>query len=124
MQCDALDAAKYYRFAARARMDDDWELAKAFQRTADTDRTEYFAKEAELEDLIAGGSDNLRNAIDAEANEVKMFAQFALEARQDGDLDIAVILEDIGRQKAERCAAFEALLAEKGWHSNVHVVGK
>lgn len=122
MQCDALDAAKYARFAARARMDDDWELAKAFQETADTDRTEHFSKEAQLEGLIAGSPQNLRNAIDAEANEIEKFVKFARQATEDGDLGIASVFEQISRDKTERRARFEAVLADMGLHSNRQTV--
>jgi rubrerythrin len=122
MECDAFDAAKYSRFAAHARMDDDWQLAKAFQDTADLDRVDHFAKEAELEGLLSSSPDNLRNAIDEETKGRNLLAQFAQEAREDGDLSIAAALEAISRDKAERCARFEAILAEMGLRSNPHTV--
>lgn len=122
MQCDALDAAKYARFAARARMDDDWELAKVFQETGDSDRTEHFCKEAELEGLIASSPDNLRNAIDAETNEIEKFTEFARQATEDGDLGIASVFEQISRDKAERRMRFEAVLADLGLHSNPETI--
>ncbi len=118
MECDALDAAKYSRFAARARMDDDWELAEVFQEAADDDRTEQFGKEAELDGLISSSPDNLRNAIDAQRQEVGRFVQFAREAKQDGDLAAAALFEKISHDKAGRLARFEAVLAELGVHSN------
>ena len=118
MQCDALDAVKFARFAARARMDDDWELAKAFQETADSDRTVHFSKEAELEGLIANSPDNLRNSIDEETKEIERFTEFARQATEDGDLGVASAFEQISLDKGERCARFEALLAEMGVHSN------
>jgi rubrerythrin len=122
MECDALDAAKYARFAARARMDDDWELARAFQETADSDRTEHFAKEAEMEGLIVSSPENLRNAIDAETREVEMFTGFARQATEDDDLGTASVFEQISRDKAERRARFEAVLADMGLHSNPQTV--
>ena len=122
MQCDALDAAKYARFAARARMDDDWELAKAFQETADTERTEHFSKEAELEGLIAKSPDNLRNTIDEETKEIERFTEFARQATEDGDLGIASVFEQISHDKAERRVRFEAVLADMGLHSNPQTV--
>jgi len=122
MECDALDAATYCMFAARARMDEDWELARLFQQTADEDRTEYFCKEAELEGLIANSAENLRNTIDAEMKEVKMFTQFARQATEDGDLGIASVFERISRDKAEQCSRFEAILSEMGVHSNFETV--
>lgn len=118
MQCDALDAAKYARFAARARMDGNWELAKAFQETADRHRTEDFSKEAELEGLVASSPDNLRDAIGAETKEVEKFTEFARQATEDGDLGIASVFGQISRDKIARRALLEAVLAEMGLHSN------
>lgn len=123
MECDAVDAAKYSRFAARARMDDEWELANALQETADCDRTEHFAKEAELEGLVVTSPDNLRNAIEAEMKEVNMYAQFAREAAEDGDLGVAAAFEKISRDKAERCTRFNAVLENMGVHRNFQTVG-
>ncbi len=103
-------------------MNNDWELAKEFQETADSDRTKHFVKRAELEGLVASGPDNLRNAIDAESKEVAQFAQFAREAAEDSDLALASAFEKISRHKTERCARFEAMLADMGIHSNTQTV--
>lgn len=122
MKCDALDAAKYRRFAARARMEEDWQLANAFQETAERDRTEHFCKEAELAGLIGNSAENLRNAIDEESEETLMFARFAQQAKEEGDLAIGSLFEAISRDKAARRAKFESILAEMGIHSNMHAV--
>lgn len=122
MQCDALNAAKFGRFAARARVDDDWELAKAFQETADSERTEHFSKEADVEGLVASSADNLRNTIDAETKEIQMVTDFARQATEDGDLAIALVFDQISRDKAERRARFEAVLADMGLHGNPQTV--
>ena len=123
MKCDAFDAAKYSRFAAHARMCDDWELAQMFQETADSDRTDHFAKEAELEGLVAASPENLRNAIDTEMREIAILYQFASEATEDGDLEAAAAFEKISHHKAARCARFNVLLEKMGVHSNVESVG-
>ena len=122
MQCDAFDAAKYGRLAARARMDSDWDLAEAFQESADDDRTEHFGKEAELGGIVASSPDNLRNAIDAETRELAMFTNFASEAKEDGDLGVAAVFERICSDKVERRARFEAVLADMGLHSDPQTV--
>lgn len=123
LQRDAIDATTYSRFAARARMDEEFELAQAFQETADRDRADHFPKEAALEHLIASSPDNLRNAIDAERQETTLLSQFAREAREDGDLAVAGLFEEISRDKAERCAKFESILEELGLHSNIQTIG-
>jgi rubrerythrin len=122
MECAAMDATEYNRFAARARMEDEWGLAKLFQDMADTDRTEYFPKEAELAGLIASSPDNLRNAMDSDRKEIKMFIRFASEAKEDGDADISSMFEKLGRDRANRYAQFEAALRTMGVHSNVWTV--
>ena len=44
MQSEALAHANYSRFAARARMDGEWELARTFQDIADSDGTSILPK--------------------------------------------------------------------------------
>jgi rubrerythrin len=122
MESDALDAAKYSRFAARARMDDDWELAEVFQDVADSDRTEQFAREADLQGLVRSSPDNLRNAIDEQRKEVSRFVQFAREAKEDGDLEAAALFEKISSDKAEQLTRLEAALEEMGIHSSIQEV--
>jgi rubrerythrin len=122
MECGALDAAKYQRFAACARMDGDWDLAKAFQDAADSDRTQHFSREAELEGVVGHNPDNLRNAIDAEKKEVDMFVQFAQEAIEDGDSNAAALFNRVSRDKTESCRRFQGMLEKMGFHSDVRNV--
>jgi rubrerythrin len=123
MRCEAFESATYSRFAAHARMDSDWELAKTFQDSADANRTQHFVREAALDGLVDETPENLRNAIDAETHECKMYTQFALEARDDGDIGVANAFEEICRDKAVRCTAMEGLLQSMGIHSHVKAVG-
>ena len=122
MQCGALDAAKYQRFAACARMDGDWRLAQAFQEAADSDRMQHFSKEAELEDVIFHSPDNLRRAIDDEMKEVNMFAEFAREAREDVDSNAAALFDRVSRDKAESCRRLQVMLENLGVHSDSRTV--
>ena len=122
MRIDALDGAKYHRFAARARMDEDWSLARAFHETAQADECNHFAKEAELEGVVADSAENLRRAIQSEQAGIKTFERFAEEARHDHDLTAAALFEEIIRDKAEHCTGFEALLSEMGVHSEPQTV--
>ena len=122
MKGEAFESATYSRFAAQARMDSDWDLARTFQESADGNRTRNFAREAALDGLVAQTPENLRNAIDAETDECKMYTQFALEARTDDDLSVAAAFEEICRDKADRCARLEDLLQDMGVHSNIRTV--
>lgn len=122
MNCDATDAAKYSRFAVRARMDENWELASVFQESADIDRAEHFPSEAELEGIISDSPDNLRTAVDTERTEAAMLSKFAEQATTDGDLEAASVFRKISRDKTERLARFEAVLEELGVHSDVRTL--
>ena len=109
-----LDAAKYHGVAACARMDGDWDLANAFEKATATGRTRHFGEEAEMQDLIGHSSENLRTAIDADAREMNMFAQFAREAIQDGDVNAAALFNRISRDKGESCSRLKNMLAKMG----------
>ena len=123
MRYDSFESATYNSFAVHARMDSDWELARVFQESADADRSEHFAREAQLEGVALKTPDNLRSAIDTEKRGGAMYAQFALEAVEDGDLGVSTAFEKISREKADRCERLEGLLAEMGLHGDVQTVG-
>jgi rubrerythrin len=116
MQSGALDAAKYHRFAACARMDGEWDLATALQ-DAHNDGTQHFNDEAQLQGSIAHNGDNLRSAIDTRTKEMKLFAEFAREAIEDGDANVAALFNRISLDKAESCSRFQTILANMGVHS-------
>jgi rubrerythrin len=122
MNCDALDAAKYSRFAARARMDENWHLARVFQDSADIDRADHFPSEAEVAGLISTSPDNLRSAVDTERAEAAMLRNFAEQATADGDLEAASVFRKVSRDKAERLARFEAVLEELGVHGDLRTL--
>lgn len=106
MQGEAFTHIEYLRFAARARMNEKWDLAQLFQCAADTDRTEHFAKEAEVAGLVANDSDNLRLALEEKRAEAAMYKQFANEAIADGDFAVAA---RFGRMQTGTAIQREAL---------------
>ncbi len=108
MQSEAFTHALYSRFAANARMHQDWELARLLQMAADTDRTEHFAEEAELAGLVANDSENLRYAVEEKRAQAAMCARFAREAAIDGDLATAARFEKIGADEITQAEALEA----------------
>jgi len=67
MQIEAFTHAEYLRFAARARMNENPDIARLFQDAADADRTDHFTKEAEIAGLVANDSENLKHAIKRKA---------------------------------------------------------
>jgi rubrerythrin len=107
MQIEAFTHAKYLRFAARARMNENWDLARLFQAAADADRIDHFAKEADVAGLIANDSENLRDAVEDKRAEVAMYKQFAKEATADGDFTVADLFERVQTTVVTQADAFE-----------------
>ena len=122
MQSEALAHAKYSRFAARARMEGEWEVARTFQDIADSDRTEYFAKEAELIGLGADTRKNLRTAIEDHSDQVKMYTRFKDAAAVNGDSAADTLFEKVAWDKMSRRADLEAALERLGRASCVRLV--
>lgn len=122
LECDALAAAKYRRFAARARRDDEWELARAFEEAAEGDQVEDFVEYCDLDGLVNSCADNLRNTIEAELNAKVLYEAFAHDAMEDGDFRLSGIYEAISLDKARRCLRLQSLLEGMGVHSSVRTV--
>jgi len=122
MQSEALAHAKYSRFAARARMDGEWELARTFQDIADSDRTEYFAKEAELIGIGGDTRKNLRTAIEDHSDQIKMYTRFKDTAAANGDTAADTLFGKVAWDKVSRRADLEEALARLGYASSVHLV--
>jgi hypothetical protein len=83
MQCGALDAAKYHRFAACACMDGEWDLAKVFHDAAVSDRTQHFSKEAAELEGVKGYSPDKSTQFDSRRNEGTEYVH-RIRARSDG----------------------------------------
>src|SRR4051812_1390927 len=122
LQSEAFAQAALLRYAAHARMDEDWELAQVFQKIADSDRTRHFAKEAELVRLGANTAENLRAAINDQVGQIAMYSHFAQQATEDGDLRAAHLFEQVRHEKESQRAELEAALERLGYSSSTHVV--
>lgn len=88
-------------------MNENWDLAQLFQVAADTDRTEHFAKEAEVAGLVANDSDNLRSAVEEKRSAAAMYKQFASEATADGDFAVAALFEKMQTATTTQTGAIE-----------------
>jgi rubrerythrin len=111
---EALAYAKYTRFAACARMNDDPELARLFQNTADVDRIDHFRKEFDLAVLCNDDVANLRAAVEDKAHQIDMYTEFAEQARSDGESAAAELFDRIRKHELTELAAFEAALQNAG----------
>lgn len=112
MQGEAFAFAKYKLFAKQARNNGDSELADIFDKTADQEYLEHFVEQADLLQLVGTDEQDLTNAIAGESFEVDtLYKQFAEQAREDGDEQVAHRFEEIRRDEAFHQLAFhEALI--------------
>jgi rubrerythrin len=112
MRGEAFAFAKYKLFARQARNNGDCELADLFDKTADQEYLGHFMEQAELLQLVGSDEQDVTNAIAGESFEVdNLYKQFAEEAREDGDEQVAHRFEEIRRDEAFHQLAFhEALI--------------
>lgn len=112
MHGEAFAYAKYTLFARQARQEGDPALANLFARTAQTERFQHFAEEAQLAGLAGSNADNLKDAIRGESYEVNtMYREFADRAKAAGDTAAADRFEEIRRDEMGHRDAFQAALA-------------
>ena len=112
MRGEAFAFAKYKLFAKQARKNGDNELADIFDKTAEQEYLEHFVEQADLLQLVGTDEQDVTNAIAGESFEVDtLYKQFAEEAREDGDEQVAHRFEEIRRDEAFHQLAFhEALI--------------
>ena len=96
MHGEAFAYVKYLLYAEHARKSGNKELADLFEKTANTERFEHFAEEAQLAGLVGSDAENLRDAIKGESYEIDiMYLEFAGQAKAAGDTAAAARFEEI-----------------------------
>src|ERR1039458_7756952 len=86
MHGEAFAYVKYLLYGEHARKSGNKELADLFEKTANTERFEHFAEEAQLAGLIGNDVNNLKDAIKGECYEIDtMYLEFAQKAKAAGD---------------------------------------
>jgi rubrerythrin len=112
MHGEAFAYVKYLLYAEHARKSGNKELADLFEKTANTERFEHFAEEAELAGLVGRDADNLKDAIKGESYEIDtMYLEFALKAKVAGDTAAAARFEEIRHDEVDHRDAFKIALA-------------
>jgi rubrerythrin len=112
MHGEAFAYAKYLRYADHARKSGNKELAELFEKTANTERFEHFAEEAQLAGLVGSEADNLKDAIKGESYEIEtMYLEFAEKAKVAGDTAAAARFEEIRHDEMGHRDAFKIALA-------------
>jgi rubrerythrin len=115
MHGEAFAYAKYMLYAEHARHAGNEELAKLFEVSANTERFEHFAEEAQLAGLVGSDEDNLKDAMQGESYEVEtMYREFSQKAALAGDKAVADGFEEIRHDEVKHRDAFRAALAPAG----------
>jgi rubrerythrin len=113
MHGEAFAFVKYLLYADHARKGGNKELADLFEKTANTERLEHFAEEAQLAGLVGSDTDNLRDAIHGESYEVDtMYLEFTEKAKVAGDATAAALFEEIRHDEIGHRDAFKIALAK------------
>ena len=112
MHGEAFAYVKYLLYSEHARKDGNMELAELFEKTANTERFEHFAEEAELAGLVGSDADNLKDAFKGESYEIElMYREFAQTAEAAGDRAVADRFEEIRHDEMGHRDAFKIALA-------------
>jgi rubrerythrin len=113
MHGEAFAYVKYMLFAERARKNGRSALADLFEKTANIERLEHLAEEAELAGLVGSEADNLANAIEGESYEVEtMYREFAEQAAADGDQAAASRFAEVRGDEMGHRDAYKAALIQ------------
>jgi rubrerythrin len=113
MHGEAFAYVKYLLYAEHARKSGNKELADLFEKTANTERFEHFAEEAQLAGLVGSDADNLKDAIEGESYEVDaMYLEFAQKAKVAGDTAAAARFEEVRHDEIGHRDAFKTALAK------------
>jgi rubrerythrin len=113
MHAEAFAIVKYTLFARQARKNGREGLAALFERTAQAERLEHFAAEAELAGAVGSDADNLRDAIQGESYEVeRMCREFGEQAEAAGDGAAAARFAALRQGERAHRDAFRAALQQ------------
>lgn len=113
MHGEAFAFAKYTLYAEHARKEGNAALARLFEKAAQTERLDHFAREAALAGIVNSDSENLQDAIRGESYEVDtMYRNFADQAKAAGEKAAADRFEEIRRDEMGHRDAFKAALAK------------
>jgi rubrerythrin len=113
MHGEAFADVKYLLYAEHARKSGNKELRDLFEKTANTERFEHFAEEAQLARLVGSDADNLKDAIKGESYEIDiMCLEFAEKGKVAGDTAAAARIEEIRHDERGHRDAFKIALAK------------
>jgi rubrerythrin len=113
MYGEAFAYVKYLLYAEHARKSGKEELADLFEKTANIERFEHFAEEAQLAGLVRNDADNLKDAIKGESYEIDiMYLELAQTAKVAKDIAAADRFEEFRHDEMGHRDAFKIALAK------------
>ncbi len=111
MHGEAFAYVKYMLFSEAAKKNGHVKLAELFEKTANVERFEHFAEEAELLGLVGSDEKNLEDSINGESYEVTtMYKDFVEEAKAVEDLTAADRFSEIRNDEKTHLAAYKSAL--------------
>lgn len=117
MHGEAYANLKYKAYAQKARESGKNELAGLFETAANVEANEHFAREADALRLAKADDLNLVNAMAGENYEnTTMYKQFAQQAREDGDIAVAKLFEQIAADEGDHYEAYKRMLTQMKAH--------
>lgn len=113
MRGEAYANLKYMTYAEHARSRGNEELARVYEESANVEANEHFAREADALGLSKGKVADLKNSMEGEYYEnTTMYKEFAEQAREVGDLQVADLFEQIRADEGDHYEAYKAALAK------------
>jgi rubrerythrin len=110
MHGEAYANLKYLTYAEIARKNGKPELAALFEVNANVEANEHFAREADALKLAKTNEENLLDAMAGEHYEYSnMYKEFSKQAREDGDLAVANLFEQIAADEGDHYSAYTAM---------------
>jgi len=110
MALEAFANAKYTRFAACARRNENPDLARLFQIAADMDRSVHFRREFDFAHMPCDDAENLQAAISDKDAVIAMYSEFIRQAEADGDHSAAALFDSIRQEEKVQAGSFKAAL--------------
>ncbi len=95
MHSEAFASAKYKRYAAFSRSNENKAFARLLAELADDSRIDNFAEELKLSGIVGGDLANLKDVLQDMQYHVERYRQFAVEAKNDGDESASLLFSSV-----------------------------
>jgi len=118
MHGEAYANLKYRTYARMARAGGRAELAALFETAANVEANDHFVREADALRLAKADDLNLVNAMaDEHYESTTMYKRFSQQAREDGDIAVAELFDQISQDESNHYEAYKHMLLQMTAHS-------